>query len=126
MEKYKTKQDRIVFQSMLNDQKILFGGIAMQWMDEVAYITARRYTRMNMVTVSVDNVRFLHPIKEGTIVEVKGKVKNISSVRMEVQTEIFAENIYKKELIKSIEGTYIFSCINNKTNRPIRLPYLNE
>ncbi len=126
MEKYETKQDRIVFQSMLNDQKNLFGGLAMQWMDEVAYITAKRYTRKNMVTVSVNNVRFLHPVKEGMIVKITGKMKDVSNVKMEVQVEIFAEDIHKKEHTKSIEGTYVLSCINDKTKKPIRMPDVNK
>jgi len=124
-EHYETKQDRIVFQSMLNDQKNLFGGLAMQWMDEVAYITAKRYTRENMVTVSVNDVKFIHPVKEGMIVVIIGKIKRISSVRLEVLVEIFTENIHKKEHTKSIEGTYVFSCINDKTRKPIRLPDTN-
>lgn len=45
IKKSETKQFKIIFQSSLNDHETLFGGIAMQWMDEVAYITAIRYSK---------------------------------------------------------------------------------
>lgn len=51
-----TKQDRIVFPNALNDHNTLFGGVAMQWMDEVAYITAIRFTKNKMDPVAADKI----------------------------------------------------------------------
>ena len=51
-----TKQTRVIFPSTLNTQDSLFGGNIMKWMDEVAYITAVRYEREKMVTVSVEGI----------------------------------------------------------------------
>ncbi|MFP4557066.1 MAG: acyl-CoA thioesterase [Bacteroidales bacterium] len=126
MEKYEAKQDRIVFPSMLNNNQNLFGGLAMQWMDEVAYITAMKYTKRSMVTVSVNDVKFLNPIKEGSIIEIKGRVKEVSQIKLEVKVEIFASEIQNSNNIRSIEGTYIFACINNKTKKPIRMPNADQ
>lgn len=68
IEKSETSQSRIVFPGDLNDHDTLFGGKAMQWMDEVAYITAIRYSGKKMVTVTVNEVYFLNPVKSGSIV----------------------------------------------------------
>ena len=38
----------------------LFGGMLMQWLDEVAGMVAKRHTRSNIITASVDNLRFIH------------------------------------------------------------------
>ncbi len=45
IKKSETRQFKVIFPSTLNDHDTLFGGTAMQWMDEVAYITATRFTR---------------------------------------------------------------------------------
>jgi len=41
----------------------------MLWMDEVAYITATRFCRKKVVTISAGNINFEKPIPFGSIVE---------------------------------------------------------
>ena len=43
-----TRQFKAIFPNTLNANETLFGGEAMKWMDEVAYITATRFTRQRM------------------------------------------------------------------------------
>lgn len=60
-ERIRSSETRIfkaVFPSTTNHYDTLFGGTAMQLMDEVAFITATRYSRQRMVTVSSDRVSF--------------------------------------------------------------------
>ncbi len=75
--KSETRQFKVIFPSTLNDHDTLFSGNAMQWMDEVAYITAIRFPIKKMVTVLADKVQFLLPMKSGTIAEIIGKVTKI-------------------------------------------------
>nr|HMQ43287.1 acyl-CoA thioesterase [Mariniflexile sp.] len=46
IEKSETRQFKMVFPNTLNDHETIFGGTAMKWMDEVAYITATRFARL--------------------------------------------------------------------------------
>lgn len=50
----------IIRPSDLNDAGRLFGGVLMQWIDEVAALVAKRHSQMNVTTASVDNLQFLH------------------------------------------------------------------
>lgn len=68
---------KIGFPNTLNAHDTLFGGTAMQWMDEVAYITATRYTRKKLVTISTDKMQFKNAIKSGNIAEIIGKVVSV-------------------------------------------------
>ena len=43
----------------LNGAGRLFGGILMQWIDETAGLVAKRHSRSNVTTASVDNLRFI-------------------------------------------------------------------
>ena len=74
-----TKQCKAIFPNTLNANNTLFGGEAMKWMDEVAYITAIRFTKKKMVTVSSERVQFLLPMKSGTIAEIIGKAKYLKA-----------------------------------------------
>lgn len=112
----KTSQFKVIFPNSLNDHNTLFGGLAMQWMDEVAYITATRYSRKKMVTVSSEKVQFLLPAKPGMIAEVTGKVFKLRNIKLEIQVEIYIEDMYSDQRQKAVEGFFTFVAINNENN----------
>jgi len=60
-EKIRQSETRIfkaVFPNTTNHYDTLFGGTAMQLMDEVAFIAATRFSRQRIVTVSSDRIDF--------------------------------------------------------------------
>ena len=115
-----TKQYKVVLPNTLNAHETLFGGIAMQWMDEVAYIEAIRYTKKKMVTVSTDNIKFLKPIKPGQIVEIVAKIIDESALKLFIQVEIFAEELYSHKREKAVTSVFVFAAMN-EANRPVRI-----
>ena len=52
----------------------LFGGMLMQWLDEVAGLVAKKHARSNIITASVDNLRFIHGAYADEIVVIIGKI----------------------------------------------------
>ena len=64
----------IVRPNHLNGADRLFGGILMQWIDEVAVVAAKRHARMNVITASVDNLKFLHGAYQKDVVIIIGSV----------------------------------------------------
>jgi acyl-CoA hydrolase len=117
-----TKQFRVIFPGNLNDHETLFGGLAMQWMDETAYITAIRFAKKKMVTVSVDTIKFLMPVKPGSIIEIIGKVIKPGSVKLKISVEMFMEDMFINERVKTVEAVFTFAAINDK-NKPIPLKF---
>ncbi len=117
-----TTQTRIIFPFALNDRNNLFGGIAMKWMDEVAYITATRFLRKEAVTVSVENINFLLPVNQGSIIEIKGKVTEIGFVKIKVDVHILIEDKYSDRQEKAIEASFWFAAIDENQN-PIRIKF---
>ena len=106
-----TRIFKAVFPNTTNHYDTLFGGTAMQLMDEVAFITATRYSRKRMVTVSSDKIDFKKPIPGGTIVELIGKVIHTGNTSLKVSVEIFVEEMYSEERYKAISGTGTFVAI---------------
>ena len=117
-----TKQFKMVIPNTLNSHETFFGGIAMQWMDEVAFITATRFLREKVVTVSVEKVKFLLPIKMGSILEISGKVLNISAVRLEVAVEIYVEQMFEEKREKAVSANFFFVAVN-ENSKPKRIRF---
>jgi acyl-CoA hydrolase len=112
---------KAVFPNATNHYDTLFGGAAMHMMDEVAFITATRFTRMPVVTVSSDRIDFKKPIPGGTIVELIGKVNYIGNTSLKVRVEIYVEQMYANVREKAITGDFTFVAIDeNKKPAKIR------
>jgi len=102
---------KAVFPNTTNHYDTLFGGTAMQLMDEVAFITATRYSRQKMVTVNSDRIDFKKPIPHGTIIELKGKVSYLGTTSLKVRVDIFIEQMYSDTREKAITGEFTFVAI---------------
>ena len=82
----------IVRPNHLNGANRLFGGILMQWIDEVAGIVAKRHSMGNVTTASVDNLTFLHGAYQNEMVVIKGKLTWVGTSSMEVCVDTYVEN----------------------------------
>lgn len=116
----KTSQSRAIFPGHLNDNNTLFGGLAMKWMDEVAYITASRFIRKKMVTVIVEKVNYLKPVKLGDFIEISGRVTKSGKVKLEIEVTISRENFKTGELQTAITGKFVMAAVDENGN-PVRL-----
>ena len=104
--KSETHVVKCVFPNTTNHYDTLFGGTALQWMDEVAFITASRFSRQKMVTVSSDKVDFKKPIPSGTFAELIGKVTMVGSTSLKVKVEIYIEQMYKDHRELAVVGEF--------------------
>lgn len=97
---------KTVFPNTTNHHDTLFGGMAMQMMDETAFITATRFCRKKLVTVSSDKIDFELPIPAGTFIELVGRVIHVGTSSVKVQVEIFIEQMYAEGRTKAVTGTF--------------------
>lgn len=116
---------KVVFPCNLNDNNTLFGGEALKWMDELAYITAKKLVGKKMVTASISKISFIRPILSGTIAEIKAKVIHIGKVKVEIMVQIITTEDSNKVGEKAVEGIFTFVAINNK-HKPIPLKILPQ
>ena len=107
--KIKLSETRIfkaVFPNTTNHYDTLFGGTAMHLMDEVAFITATRFTRKTCVTVSSDRIDLKKAIPAGTIIELIGSVSKIGNIGLDVKEKIYIEQMYSDIREKAITGNF--------------------
>src|SRR5690554_4646663 len=79
-----TRNFKAVLPNTNNHYDKLFGGTALQLMDEVAFICATRFSRQKVVTVSSDRVDFKKPIPSGTLVELVANVAKVGRTSIEI------------------------------------------
>lgn len=113
IERSTTKVFKAVFPNTTNHYDTLFGGTAMHMMDEVAFITATRFSRMKMVTVSSDRIDFKKPIPHGTIVELVGNVVRVGRTSILVRVEIYVEQMYDYSRELAVSGTFTLVAIDD-------------
>ncbi|MEN1728493.1 MAG: acyl-CoA thioesterase [Pseudomonadota bacterium] len=104
---------KLVFPHDTNPISTLYGGTAMQWMDEVAFLTATRYARKQVVTVSMDRVDFKVPIPEGAIVELIGEIERVGRTSMTVQVSILLEDRQSGDQRLAIEGRLVMVAVDD-------------
>lgn len=101
----------------------LFGGMLMQWLDEVAGLVAKRHTRSNVITASVDNLRFIHGAYNGEMVVIIGKVTYVGNTSLEVRVDTYVEHL-EDGMRHPINRAYFTMVALDEKDRPKRVPRL--
>lgn len=107
---------RAVFPNTTNHYDTLFGGNAMQLMDEVAFITATRFSRKKVVTVSSSRIDFNKPIPSGTLIELIGRVSRVGNTSVDIEVTIYIEQMYSDHREEAIGGTFTLVAIDENKN----------
>lgn len=100
--------NELVLPNDTNTLNNLMGGRLLHWMDIAAAISAQKHCNEIVVTASVDNVSFKHPIHLGDVVRIEAQVTRAFSTSMEVRLEVWAENVPSGSKVKSNEAYYTF------------------
>ncbi|CAM4346815.1 acyl-CoA thioesterase [Jeotgalicoccus halotolerans] len=101
-----------------NSHGTLFGGRLLQYVDDIAAISARRHSRAAVVTASIDSMDFLLPINIGEIVILEAMVTHTGRSSMEVMVKISKEDLTResgRELAAFSFLTFVALDENNKT-----------
>ena len=112
----------IVRPNHLNGANRLFGGILMQWIDEVAGIVAKRHCMGNVTTASVDNLTFLHGAYQNDLVVIKGKLTWVGSSSMEVCVDTYVENRMGEH--HRINNAHFMMVALDENDKPVPVPRL--
>lgn len=90
-------------------------------MDEAAFITATRFSRQKMFTVSSDRIDFKQTnTHRHTIIELVGKVAYIGNTSLKVRVGIFVEQMYAEDRQKAVSGVFRFVATDD-SKRPTKI-----
>ncbi len=68
------------------------GGVIMKMVDEAGALAAMRHANNLVVTVAIDSMTFMEPIRLGHLVICKAEVTYVGRTSMEVRVEVTTEN----------------------------------
>lgn len=112
----------IVRPNHLNGANRLFGGILMQWIDEVAGIVAKRHSMSNVTTASVDNLTFLHGAYQNDMIVIKGKLIWVGTSSMEICVDTFVETLSGER--NRINHAHFTMVALDENDKPVKVPRL--
>ncbi len=112
----------IVRPNHLNGANRLFGGILMQWIDEVAGIVAKRHSMRNVITASIDNLRFIKGAYQNEMVVIVGRLTYVGSTSMEVRVDTYVEN--RAGVRTAINRAYFVMVALDENDKPVPVPKL--
>nr|WKN35376.1 acyl-CoA thioesterase [Tunicatimonas sp. TK19036] len=118
-----TTMTEMVFPNDTNGLNGLMGGRLLYWMDIVAAIAAQKHANSFVVTASVDNVSFSHPIKIGNVVTLKAKVTRAFNTSMEIHIEVQAEDVPNGEIVESHRAFFTMVAVSPE-GRKVEVPTL--
>lgn len=111
----------LVLPNDTNTLNNLMGGRLMHWMDIVSAIAAQKHSNRIVVTASVDNISFRHPIQLGNVVTLRARVTRAFNSSMEVRIDVDAEDIPSGKKIDSNMAYFTFVAMD-ESGHPTDVP----
>lgn len=93
----------------------------MHWMDIISAIAAQKHSNNIVVTASVDNISFRHPILLGNVVTLKARVTRAFNSSMEVRIDVDAEDVPSGRKFESNSAYLTFVAIDQH-GKPVEVP----
>lgn len=84
---------QVVLPNDSNPLGFILGGTVMHLIDITGAIACHRHTNTLALTAGVDGLEFIHPIKVGDLILLKSRVTCVFSTSLEVEVEVFSEEI---------------------------------
>ncbi len=99
------------------------GGYIMKLVDEAGGLAAMRHARRPVVTVAVDSMSFLSPVRVGHLVTLRAKVNWVGTTSIEVGIRVEAENPVTGEITHTNSAFAVFVALDD-SGRPAPVPPL--
>ena len=99
----------------------ILGGKVMHLIDIAGAIAAQRHTRSVVVTVSVDNLDFLHPIRVGQLIVLRAQVTRAFRTSVEVAVKVYLEDSLTGEH-RQTSSAFVTYVALDADGRAVRVP----
>lgn len=90
----------------------IFGGWLVSLMDSGAGLVAAKHARGRAVTIAIDGMQFLLPVKVGDEVSVYGELKHVGRSSMTIAIEAWRRHRHELEEVKVTEAVFTFVAID--------------
>jgi uncharacterized protein (TIGR00369 family) len=99
---------------------IVHGGEVMKLVDTAAGIAAIKHAGGMCVTVSMDEMSFLHPVHVGDLVTVKACVNDVGTTSLEIGVRVEVEDVISREQMHTSSAYLVFVALDERGKpRPV-------
>ena len=109
-----TDMTQVVLPNDTNPLGFMLGGTAMHLIDIAAALAANRHTRARVVTVAVDAMTFIHPVKVGDVLSVYTEIESIGRTSMKIHVAAWRCSRNGTERAKVTHATFTFVAIGDE------------
>ena len=106
----------------MNGMGRLFGGQLMSWIDEVACLVGNRHSQANVITASVDNLRFIRGAYVNELIVMIAKMTYVGHTSMEVRVDTYVESM--DGMRRPINRAYLTIVAVDENGKPCEVPGL--
>jgi len=99
----------------------LLGGKVMHLIDIAGAISAQRHARSQVVTVAVDNLDFLYPIRVGEHVVLRAHITRAFRTSMEAEVRVYREDYLTGER-QQTSSAFVTYVALDPTGKPLEVP----
>jgi acyl-CoA hydrolase len=124
VEETRSEYSEICLPNYTNMLGNMLGGHVMHLVDLCGAIAAMRHARCAVVTASVDQMTFLHPIHLGELVRLKSQVNRVFRTSMEVGVKVWVENLRTTETRHTSSAYLTFVALDPEGQRVV-LPQIS-
>lgn len=114
---------QLVMPNDTNPHNTIFGGTVMSWVDMAAAMVGERHANKNVVTVHIDDITFLSPIRVGDHVSIKAQVNYVGKSSMLIGVKVVAENPQSGDRRHTTSAYLTFVALND-VGKPSEIPSL--
>jgi acyl-CoA hydrolase len=118
-----TETVQVVLPNDSNPLGFMLGGSVMHLIDITGAIACHRHTNTLALTAAVDGLEFVHPIKMGDMVILKSRVTATFKTSLEVEVEVFSEEVLSGERRRTSRAYLTFVSIDSD-GKPQTVPPL--
>jgi len=117
----KVEMVEVVLPNDANPLGNILGGKVMHLIDIAGAIVAHRHTRNVVVTVSVDNLDFVHPIRIGQLIILRAQVTRAFRTSVEVAVNVYLEDLLTGER-RQTSSAFVTYVALGADGQPARVP----
>lgn len=99
----------------------IFGGWVLSQMDQAGGIAGVERAQGRVVTIAVDAMTFIRPVKVGDVLCVYTQVESVGRTSMKIHIEAWARRFQTREREKVTDATFTFVAIDDQ-GRPRPVP----
>jgi acyl-CoA hydrolase len=101
----------------------IHGGHLLKHIDNAGALAARRHSRTNVVTASLERMDFLTPVRPGEVLILKASLHLVGRTSMEVGVRVEVENV-TADTIRHAASCYLSFVALNNAGKPTPVPPL--